>query len=233
MQVSTSTVPKAPRLAGELTQSALREAAVRLIALHGYHGVSLRTLADEIGIQAASLYNHIESKQDLLFALLRGIMEELLEEVRGKVDKAHGTLYRLCTFVEAHVEFHTRRQQEVFIGTMELRSLLPGHREVLIDLRTQYEKILQGLVDEGIRARAFNVPDRRVATFAIFSMLNGVATWYRVEGALSVAELQRMHVEMTLNLLGCSPAVLELLMGRPLPLRDGALTAASTSNRRT
>ena len=49
---------------------AIREAGVRLIYEHGYEGMNLRQLADAVGIQAGSLYNHIHTKQDLLFELV-------------------------------------------------------------------------------------------------------------------------------------------------------------------
>ena len=202
------------RVTGEITQKAIREAAIRLIARHGYHGVSVRTLADETGIQAASLYNHIENKQDLLFVLLRGIMEELVAEVAEKVAREQGTLAKLCTFVAAHVEFHARRRPEVFIGTMELRSLLPENRTVLVALRDRHEELLQSLVDAGVRERAFSVPSPRITTFAILAMLNGVANWYRANGRHSIADLQRIHLELTLNMLGTSPAVQDLLRNR-------------------
>ena len=48
---------------------AIRDAGLRLIYRHGYEVMSLRQLAREVGIQAGSLYNHISTKQQLLFEL--------------------------------------------------------------------------------------------------------------------------------------------------------------------
>lgn len=206
---------------GEITQMSMRAAAIRLIARHGYHGVSLRTLADEIGIQAASLYNHIENKQQFLFDILRGIMEELVSEVKTKVDQTNGTLPKLCTYVAAHVSFHARRQLEVYIGTMELRSLLPEHRAVQLKLRSEHEMLLQDLIDTGVREGLFRVSDNRIATFAILSMTTTLANWFRSGGRLSVLDLQRLYVEMALKLLGATPTVQELLtLGHTLGLTE-------------
>lgn len=58
---------------GQTTQRALRRAAIELISQHGYHGISLRLLAEHVGLHTGSLYNHIKSKQDLLFMLLKSI----------------------------------------------------------------------------------------------------------------------------------------------------------------
>ena len=56
---------------GEKTEAALREAALALIARHGYEAVSIRQLAKEVGVQAAALYRYFPTKEDLLFSLIR------------------------------------------------------------------------------------------------------------------------------------------------------------------
>ena len=50
-----------------VTESLVREAALTLFAQRGYHGTALRDIAGEVGIRTPSLYNHIESKQELLY----------------------------------------------------------------------------------------------------------------------------------------------------------------------
>ena len=63
---------------GEKTEAAIREAAVDLIARHGYEAVSMRQLAAEVGVQAAALYRYFPTKEDLLFALMEEHMRELV-----------------------------------------------------------------------------------------------------------------------------------------------------------
>lgn len=66
---------------GPTTLEAIRKAGVRLIFEHGYEAMSLRQLAAEVGIQAGSLYNHISTKQDLLFDLVQDHINDLLREL--------------------------------------------------------------------------------------------------------------------------------------------------------
>ena len=63
----------------DITGPRIREAALQLFARHGYAAVSMRQIAGEVGVQAGALYNYSPDKQTLLFSLLRGHMEELLE----------------------------------------------------------------------------------------------------------------------------------------------------------
>lgn len=197
--------------AGKATQAAMREAAIDLLFKHGYHGVNLRSLAEQIGIQAGSLYNHIENKQQLVFDILRGIMEELVEEMTVKLSTTQGTIPRLCAFVSLHLAFHTTRRREVFIGAMELRSLDIENQKVMFDLRTRYMEFLKAIVVDGIRDRIFSVSDANIATFAIIDMLTGVSTWYRKDGRYSPQELTLMYIRMALGVLGTPPAITEML----------------------
>jgi AcrR family transcriptional regulator len=67
------------RANGRATRAAVREKAIELFYQYGYRNASLRTLAEQVGLQAGSLYNHMTNKQELLFNLRRAIMEEVLE----------------------------------------------------------------------------------------------------------------------------------------------------------
>ena len=63
---------------GGRTEAALREAALNLMARHGYEAVTMRQLAAEVGVQAAALYRYFPTKEDLLFTLMLGHMEGLI-----------------------------------------------------------------------------------------------------------------------------------------------------------
>ena len=66
---------------GPKTLEAIRKAGLRLIFEQGYSAMSLRDLAAEVGIQVGSLYNHISTKQELLFELVQDHVNELLRQL--------------------------------------------------------------------------------------------------------------------------------------------------------
>ena len=122
----------------EGTERAMREAGIRLISKHGYEAMNLRMLAKAIGIQAGSLYNHIDNKQELLFSLMRAIIDELTAELDASLEGVSDPLEQLKIFVKGHIRSHAERKDEVFIGNMELRSLTPKHRATITTLRKSY-----------------------------------------------------------------------------------------------
>lgn len=188
---------------GPTTLAAIRQAGLRLITEHGFEAMSLRQLAAEVGLQSASLYNHIRTKQDLLFQLIHEHLTALLAqtdaalaEVAGRPPRA-----RLERFVLHHLTYHMEKKREVFVANFELRGLNPENYKVIVALRRQYEAKLIAILDEGAAAGVFDLIDTHVAAYAILAMLTGACTWYRPDGRLSTADVVTLHTRMLLH--GC------------------------------
>lgn len=190
---------------GPRTTHAIRDAGVRLIYQHGYEGMSLRQLAAEVGIQAGSLYNHIATKQDLLFDLVKEHLEQLLDHLDQALDGIEGPLARMKAFIAFHVNYHMVRKREVSVVNSELRSLDPPNHAAIIALRRAYERRLTDIIESGIARREFAPIDARVATFAILAMLTGVCTWYRPNGRLSRDEIVSVHTKLVLDGICAKP----------------------------
>src|SRR5258708_30210254 len=170
---------------GPKTMEAIRRAGLRLIFEHGYEAMSLRQLAAEVGIQSGSLYNHINTKQELLFELVKGHMDELLRQLDVALDGVKGPLEQLRTFVVFHVTYHMTKKCEVFVGNFELRGLEPKNYDAIVALRKKYEMRLTAILDEGVSHGRFEVSDTQVSTFAILAQPAGVCTCYPPGGRLS------------------------------------------------
>ncbi|MTJ83622.1 MAG: TetR/AcrR family transcriptional regulator [Telmatospirillum sp.] len=184
---------------GPKTMEAIAKAGLRLIYEHGYEAMSLRHLAAEVGIQVGSLYNHISTKQDLLFGLLRTHMEDLLGDLDRALADAGGVEDRLRAFVGFHVHYHIARKREVFICYSELRSLDPDHYEVIVGLRRDYERRLIAILEQGAAEGRFAGGDAAVAAYGILAMLTGVCNWFRPRGRLGADEVVALYTRMVLN----------------------------------
>lgn len=189
---------------GAKTKEAIRRAAIKRIYEHGFEAMKLRDLADDVGIQAGSLYNYIKYKEDFLHSLLREVLVELLDGLAKELDGPKTPLAALDAFIAFHLRWHTARREEVFIGNMELRSLSEPHYEEIVRLRETYEKKLKAILDWGNKEKAWRVRDTKVTTYAIIAMLTGVCTWYRARGRLSQNQLIEVYRELVLRGIGLS-----------------------------
>jgi len=184
---------------GPKTLEAIRKAGLRLIFEHGYEAMSLRQLAAEVGIQVGSLYNHISTKQELLFQLVQDHMNELLRQLDLALEGKHEPAARLRAFVAFHVGYHMTRKREVYIANSELRSLEPRNYEAVVALRSAYERRLSEILSQGVASGVFEVVDVQVATFAILSLLTGLCNWYRPGGRLSKEAIIASHEKLVLS----------------------------------
>jgi AcrR family transcriptional regulator len=186
---------------GPRTMEAIRKAGLKLIYEHGFEAMSLRQLAAEVGIQVGSLYNHISTKEDLLYDLIRAHMDELFLQFDAAMAavEGQGAEERLRAFVAFHVTYHIVRKREVFIGASELRSLEPNHYEEIVSLRRRYERRLIDILDQGEAAGLFRCGDARVAAYGILSMLTGVCTWFRPHGRLTTEQVIAIYSDQVLG----------------------------------
>jgi AcrR family transcriptional regulator len=199
---------------GEKTDAAVREAALSLIARLGYEAVSMRRLAEEVGVQAAALYRYYATKEDLLFSLLTEHMQDLGEawEVARPVNAAPRE--QLAVFVRHHIGFHVARRHSTHVSNMELRSLSPERLTRILKMRNSYEKELRHILRTGAEAGVFLVEDAGLTAMAIIQMLTGVIVWLRPDERLSVEEVTNNYLQMTMRLVGADHGMAKQLLRR-------------------
>lgn len=185
----------------DITGPKVQQAALRLIAQHGFAAVSMRQIASEVGIQAGALYNYISDKQSLLFELLRTHMEELLAARRAE-GRAGTPEQRLDAFTRFHIRWHLPRGDQVFISYMELRNLEPANFAEIERLRRHYEDELQGILRDGLDQGLFRIADTKVTTLALIAMLTGVSNWYRADGRLPLERIEGLYVDLVRKTVG-------------------------------
>lgn len=181
------------------TADDIRRAAQRLFASNGYDATTMREIAAAVGIRAASLYNHFESKEDILWDLTATALSDLevsRAEAMAALPADADAVQRLRAFVRAHVVFHAVHSEKSALVNRQMGGLSRPHVKKAIALRDKYEAHLRGILRAGIESKAFTVPDERVTAFAILQMGIAVSTWYRPEGRMTPMQLGDLHAEL-------------------------------------
>ena len=176
----------------DITGPKVREAALKLIAQHGYAAVSMRQIAVEVGVQAGALYNYTADKQSLLFDIVLDHMEELSAALK-KVDLSGSPWSALEAFIRFHIVFHVPRVEQVFISYMELRNLDPDNFAVIEGRRRDYEQVLAGILKAGKESGDFTITDPRITSIALIGMLTAIPQWYREGGRLPLSEIEGIY----------------------------------------
>jgi hypothetical protein len=79
---------------------------------------------------------------------------------------------------------------------MELRNLTAENFATIEAMRGSYENALETVLKQGVTEGVFQIPDTKIATLAVIAMLNGVMTWYRAGGRLSLEEVETIYWDM-------------------------------------
>jgi len=195
-----------PMLAAVTTADAIREQAALLFFERGYDATTLRQVAAAVGIKVSSLYNHIESKEQLLLSVMGGVMDDLLALQKVAVSQDVDVIDRLIAVLDCHIRFSASRAREVFIGNSELRSLPTDARAKVIAKRREYERRIQDLIVEAGREGKAVVLDARLHTYSIVAKGTHVASWYKPAGALSMDRIINIYAKATLRELSVNDA---------------------------
>lgn len=173
--------------------------AAKLVRVKGFASSSMRELAEMMGVEAASLYNHIGSKAELLQTIcfnVAGLFHHQLQEVVAMEGTAELKLEKL-------VRFHTRMMidsyDEVFVANHEWKQMEEPFLQEFLQERKSYENILVEIVEEGIQKRELKPIHPYVAVLTILSAVRGLEFWHRQKRDLDATQLENDLVLHLLN----------------------------------
>jgi AcrR family transcriptional regulator len=148
--------------------------SARLFRQAGYRETSIRDIANALEIKSASLYYHYESKDDILYAIAHGLMQDFVAEVTPVLREHADPVEAISGVVAAHLRFDFARLDEVLVSARERRSLPAELQRPINNLRARHRHALRDRITEG----GFDVDDPRLAASAILDLLAGVKEWY-------------------------------------------------------
>ena len=177
---------------------AIESVASTLFRQRGYTATSVRDIARALDIQGASLYAHVTSKEDVLWAIVDRAASAF---ERAAADARHAMTNstpreRLGALVRAHVGVITDDPELASVFVHEWRHLTEPRRDSILERRDAYEARFRDVIDEGVRTGEFEAVDARLAATFILTALNGIASWYRADGRLSAADLATEHADL-------------------------------------
>jgi AcrR family transcriptional regulator len=187
---------------GAQTAEAIRREAAALFAAHGYEATSLRHVAANVGIKVGSLYNHIDSKENLLLQIMGDTIDDLAVLRDADLEGVSDPVDRLIICVKRHIRFHAERAQEVFIGNTDLRSLSDEARQKIVLKRREYQRSIEELIEAVSETGQAHVLDAKLHAYVIVAQGTHVASWYRPTGRYSLDEIIQVNTKIILRGLG-------------------------------
>jgi TetR/AcrR family transcriptional regulator, cholesterol catabolism regulator len=150
----------------------------------------MRDLAENIGIEAASLYNHIRSKNEILESICFVVANRFntyFDEVESGKDPV---LQKVETILRFHVQQMIENHEEVIVSDREWKHLDEPYRSNFHNQRRNYRKRFTLLIEEGIKKGEIKKIDAPTAIITMLHAVNGIESWHRSTAKISAGELE-------------------------------------------
>lgn len=200
--MSTTTPLLPPRATADGTHRRLLEEALVGFGERGFHGVSVREIAQGAGIRASSLYAHLESKEQLLFELVSVGHDEHHDLLRQALLEASADpVDQITRLMHAHVYLHATYPLLARICNRELEALAPESRERVMDVRNRSAQLVTDVIDRGMKLGVFHIEEEWLATAAAMAMGLRVAEWWDDDMGYTVEQVADAYATFAVRLL--------------------------------
>ena len=186
----------------------IEDVASDLFREQGYAATSVRDIARALDIQGASLYAHVTSKEDVLWAIVDRAASrfEAAADAAEERTRPNDNTARLAELARAHVRTITEDvgAASVFVG--EWRSLGAERRAAILERRDAYERRVRDLIAAGIASGEFRMTDAALASMHVLGALNSIATWYDPNGRLPAERIADYAADLAVRTLAEDPS---------------------------
>ncbi len=167
----------------------IEQTATHLFETRGYAATSMRNLAQLLGMEAASIYAHIQSKEEILQKICFRLADEFYNGFRSAVAGTGIIPEQLRAAIRAHVQVITDHLAAAAVFQTEWRHLSEPYLSDIIRRQEEYENNFRQLLQTGQTNGELRVTNVALTARTLLASLNGLPSWYKPEGQLSPEQI--------------------------------------------
>lgn len=180
------------------------DAAAEIIANKGYEATTVRDIAEAVGLLSGSLYYYIDSKPDLLYALIEDFHRlgsaGIAAAERAALADGGDALAVLRAVVVRHVEINAENMARAAVFHNDFRRLDKARRSEIVGKRRGHESRVEQLIRKAQAEGSVRQDlDARLAAVSILSMLNSIQSWYQAGSGPSPTAVGELQADLVLD----------------------------------
>jgi AcrR family transcriptional regulator len=156
----------------------------------GFNATSMRDLAESVGIEAASLYNHIKSKNEMLEAICFEVANRFNTNMDAIESGNQKPINKVETLLRFHIQQMTEHYEEVYVSDREWKHLSEPYLSNFHNQRRSYRKRFAAIIEEGIGRNEIRNIDAPTAVLIVLHAVSGIESWHRSKAKISAQELE-------------------------------------------
>jgi len=171
----------------------LQKAAV-MFREKGFAATSMRDLAESVGIEAASLYNHIRSKNEILEAICFNVANRFTVNMEAIETSQDSSIQKVETLLRFHIRQMVDNYEEVYVSDREWKHLEEPYLSNFQTQRRNYRKRFASIIEEGIQKKEIKKIDASTAVLIMLHAISGIESWHRSKEKINGEELENNMV---------------------------------------
>ena len=153
--------------------------AARLFREKGYSATSMRDLAEHVGVEAASLYNHIKSKAEILQEICFKTANQFMNHITEVEVSDQKSLAKIEAILRFHIRQIITQYEEVYVMDREWKHLTDPYLSNMQSQRRSYRQRIATIIEEGIRKGEIKNIDAPTAVLIMLHAVSGIESWHR------------------------------------------------------
>jgi len=174
------------------------EQAAQLFYQKGFQATSMREIAGQLDMKAASLYNHINAKEDVLAAIIMRLAHEFVNHIKQTAGQNFSPVDQLKDIIHHHIQININQSEPLAILNNQWIYLSVPEKQKFIELRTIYEDHLREIIREGIYLKQIKNTNPDIIIFSMLSSLRNLHLWYK-KHQIDEKQLQKELAELLIN----------------------------------
>ena len=138
----------------------------------------MRDIAQAMNIKAASLYNHIKSKQEILVLIIINIAEEFTFVMDEILNSECSSVEKVKKVIDLHIDITLRNPDALACLNNDWMHLTDNELAYFIKMREDYEDGFRAIVKKGILQNEILNLNIEVVIFSTLSTLRTLYIWY-------------------------------------------------------
>lgn len=160
-------------------KQAIQKTAAKLFKEKGYTATSMRHLAEGIGIEAASLYNHISSKEELLRSICFETADAFVAHIDGVENSSLTPANQLVELIRFHIRMRLDHFDEVVVNNQEWHHMKDPYLTQFVQLRRNYQKRWENIIEKGIEQKQIKAVNPYLTVLFILASVRSIEYWNR------------------------------------------------------
>ena len=182
-------IMKATRKKASKKEFILKKAA-QMFREKGFAATSMRDLAETVGIEAASLYNHIRSKNEMLETICFDVANRFTMFMDELDANNQGSIKKIETLLRFHIKQMIESFEEVIVCDREWKHLDEPYLSNFHNQRRNYRKRFALIIEEGIKNGEIKKVDAPTVVLIMLHSVNGIESWHRSTAKITAKELE-------------------------------------------